>query len=117
VDRISESLPDLSAMTKAMIDPKFIRYARTKFPNISDELINRNVCEIITACDAESKCKACMGVDMCAELINSAGYTYKMILQPSGWIKTEYVPCEFNGGREFTDNKVSKFTQGDVFYE
>lgn len=117
MDNMADSFPDLTSISSARMDAKFIKYAREKFPGISDELINQNSCEIITAYDAEFKCKSCcMGLDMCPELINSAGYTYSMVLQPNGWIKTEYVPCMFNGGRKFEpDKKVSKFTQAEVF--
>jgi len=101
MERVVNSLPHFSALMKGRMDARFIRYARAKFPDISDQLIQRNLCEIITAYDAEYKCKSCcMGIDMCSELINSAGYTYRMIFQPSGWIKIVYVPCMFNGGKE-----------------
>lgn len=117
MESMANSFPDLSAMTKARIDSKFVRYAREKFPDISDDLIHQNICEIITAYDAEYKCKSCcMGIDMCPELINSSGYTYMMILQANGWIKTEYAPCMFNGGKQFIeDKKVDKFTQVEAF--
>lgn len=117
MDDMTNCFPDLSAIGRARMDAKFVKYAREKFPGISDDLINQNSCEIITAYDAEFKCKSCcMGLDMCPELINSAGYTYSMILQSNGWIKTEYVPCMFNGGRQFASEKaVDKFTQAEVF--
>lgn len=103
MEHIRKCLPDFTAIRKAKIDSKFIRYARTKFPDMTDSLIKRNLCEIIAAYDAEVKCKSCcMGIDMCPELLNSAGYTYNMSLLPSGWIKIEYVPCMFNNGKKTT---------------
>jgi len=93
-------LPDFSTMVNARTHFEYVRYARTKFPEISEALIKQNLCELITAHDAEYQCQSCcMGIDMCPELLNSAGYTYQMILLPSGWIKIECVPCMFNGGR------------------
>lgn len=41
-----------------------------------------------------------MGIDMCPELINTAGYIYVLAMQSSGRIKMEYTPCEFKGGRK-----------------
>lgn len=97
MERIVNYLSDFVVTSKARTDAKFIRYARTKFPGISDELIRQNLCEIITVYEAEFKCKSCcMGIDMCSELINSAGYTYRILLQPNGWMKIEYVPCVFH---------------------
>ena len=105
MERIAKYFPDLVAMRKARIDSKFIRYARTKFPDMSDALIKQNLCEIIAAYDAELKCRSCcIGIDMCAELLNSAGYTYKINLQSSGWIKIEYVPCVFHFDKKTTEN-------------
>lgn len=117
MENVANYLPHFSAMLSVKMDAKFIRYARAKFSTISDELIRRNLCEIITAYDGEFKCKSCcMGIDMCSELMNSAGYTYRMILQPSGWIKIEYVPCVFNGGTEIAkEKKGAKFAQVGMF--
>lgn len=101
MEHITKHLPDFIIMGKGKIDIKFIKYARTKFSNISDALIQQNLCEIIAAYDAEFKCKSCcMSINMCPELLNSAGYTYKMNLQANGWIKIEYVPCRFNRARK-----------------
>lgn len=101
MEYIAKCLPDFAVIRKARTDYKFIRYARTKFPDISDALIKQNLCEIITAYDAELKCRSsCMGIDMCVELLNSAGYTYNMILQSNGWIKMEYRPCVFHSGKK-----------------
>ena len=113
---ITKYLPNFAAIRKAQIDAKVIRFARTKFTDISDGLIKRNLCEIIAAYDAEFKCKSCcMGIDMCSELLNSAGYTYKMNLQASGWIKIEYVPCMFNSGNKTTiDSQKSKIIKNKV---
>lgn len=103
MEHITKCLPDFVAMRKGKIGAEFIRYARTEFPDMSDALIKRNLCEIIATYDAEFTCKSrCMGIHMCSELLNSAGYTYKMNLQPSGWIKIEYVPCLFNSGKKTT---------------
>lgn len=116
MDNMANSFNHLLAMTRARIAPEIVRYARIKFPEITDELIERNLCEIMTAYDAEFKCKSCcVGIDMCPELINSAGYTYSMILQENGWIKIEYVHCMFNGGKEFaTDKEIANFTQMEM---
>lgn len=117
MEPIINYLSGIVSMPKLGIDVNFIRYARTQFPGMSDALIRKNLCEIIAAYDADYKCKSCcMGIDMCPELLNTAGYTYRMILQHSGWIKTEYVPCVFNGGKEFgRTKKVGKFTQVGIF--
>lgn len=117
MEHVINYIPDLVARNRAAIDPNFIRYARAKFPDMSIALIRQNLCEIITAYDAEVKCQSCcMGIDMCTELINSAGYTYTMTLQRSGWIKIEYIPCMFNGGKQMArDKKVAQFTQVEIF--
>ena len=116
MEHIRKCLSNDLAVRKAQIDAEFIRYARTKFTDISDALIERNLCEIIAAYDAEFKCKSCCrGLEMCHELLNSAGYTYKMNLQSSGWIKIEYVPCMFNSGKKTTmDSKKSKIIKNKV---
>ena len=117
MDSLKNSFSHLSSIARGRIATVIVNYARAKFPGISIELIERNSCELITAYDAEYKCKSCcMGIDMCPELINTAGYTYSMILQPNGWIKIEYAPCMFNGGKEFAmDKKVAEFTQVRMF--
>ncbi len=114
---VAHYVPEIADRDKVGIDSKYITYARKKIPDISEELIHRNLCEIITAYDAELTCKSCcMGIDMCPELMNSAGYTYTMLIQPSGWIKIEYSPCMFNGGKEeITNQQESQFVQGKIF--
>lgn len=117
MEKVAKCLPDFTARRNASIDTNLIRYARTQFPEMSDQLIHQNLCEIITVYHAEFTCKTCcMGIDMCSELMNTAGYTYTMTLQPSGWIKTEYAPCLFNGGKDFARSKrIAKVTQGEIF--
>jgi len=117
MEHVANYLPNFVAMKEARIDSRFIRYARTKFPDISETLIKQNLCEIITAYDAEVKCQSCcMGIDMCPELINTAGYTYTMIIQRSGWIKIEYIPCMFNVGKQIVrGKKVAQLTQVKMF--
>lgn len=101
MQNLANSFPDLPSIARARITPDIYKYARSKFPDISDELILQNLCEFITAQDAEQKCgSCCMGLDMCPELINTAGYIYVLAMQSSGRIKMEYTPCEFNGGRK-----------------
>lgn len=46
VEHITKQLPDFNVMGKGKIDAKFINYARTKFTNISDVLIQRNYSSI-----------------------------------------------------------------------
>ena len=101
MEHITKHLPAFIVMGKGKIDVKFIKYARTKFSNISNALIQQNLCEIIAAYDADLTCNSyCRGIAMCSKLLNSAGYTYKMNLQANGWIKIEYVPCRFNRARK-----------------
>lgn len=103
MEYITKRVPDFAVIRKAPIDSKFIRYAHTKFPDMSNELIRQNLCEIIAAYEAELTCRSCcMGIGMCYNLLNSAGYTYHMILQPNGWIKMEYIPCAFHDGKKAT---------------
>lgn len=117
MDSLKNNFNHLSSIARARMPPEIVNYARAKFPGISVGLMERNSCEIITAYNAEFKCKSCcMGIDMCPELINTAGYTYSMILQSNGWIKTEYVSCMFNGGKQIIrSKKVAKFTQVEIF--
>lgn len=85
MDNLVGSFPNLTAMTRARISPDILKFARSKFPEISNELIEQNICEFITAQDAEHKCgSCCVGIEMCQELINTAGYTYVMNLQANG---------------------------------
>jgi hypothetical protein len=118
MQNLANSFPDLRSIARARIEPDIFQFARSKFPDISDELIQQNLCELITAQDAEQKCGACcMGLDMCPELINTAGYIYVLAMQSSGRIKMEYAPCEFNGGRKnqaIAAIKVNNFKQLDL---
>lgn len=101
MQNLANSFPDFRSIARARLGPEVLNFARQKFPDISEELIQQNLCELITAQDAEKKCGACcIGLDMCPELINTAGYTYVMAMQSDGRIKMEYAPCEFNGGRK-----------------
>ena len=107
MDSLKHDFTHLLSMGRSAMAPEIVNYARAKFIGISAELIDRNSCEIITAYHAEFTCQSCcMGIDMCPELLNTAGYTYHMVLQGSGWIKTEYIPCLFNGGKKFSSRPL-----------
>ena len=113
MESLSNSLPDYRSIARARLAPEVVKFAYDKFPDISEDLISQNLCELITAQDAEWKCSACcVGLGMCPELLNTAGYTYVLAMQANGKIKMEYAPCEFNGGRK---NEKMVVTRSDNY--
>jgi hypothetical protein len=90
-----DNLAYLSSQEKNL-DDEVVRFAFTKFPNISLDIVHQNYCEFVTALEAEKKCACCMTIEMCSELLNTAGYKLAFTLQPNGWLKEEKRICEFH---------------------
>jgi hypothetical protein len=73
------------------IEPELTDYARSKFPNLSDELIRKNYLEIRQAYEGVDKCFGCMwSFGDCVD----KGHFPVMELSASGWISLRWHRCQ-----------------------
>jgi|GEM_PF-5723098 len=71
-------------------------FARRHYPNISDELIKRNLLEIQIVLDDHRQCASCHCLDMCEDRLNTAGYCPVLYLAPAGYMTIDYAACKHN---------------------
>lgn len=73
------------------VEPEITAYARSKFPNISDELVRKNYLEILQAYEGNNKCLGCLWTfGDC----NDRGHYPVMSLQPNGYISLTWQRCQ-----------------------
>lgn len=68
---------------------KEVAYAKTIFPDISHELVLRNLCEIMQGMEQVDKCIACRTMKQACE-----GYRVVHRLEKTGWIYNDMAKCE-----------------------
>lgn len=70
-------------------------YVSKRFPNMADRIIDRNCLELSFAQAAAEKCGFCLGLEMCTELLNTAGFAVGLDLRPDGYVRQYFYRCRF----------------------
>lgn len=66
-------------------------FAREKWPDITESLVRRNLCEIMRAKEVDEMCQACMWAPKdCV----SGGYRSVYSITPEGWLEETMMPCQ-----------------------
>lgn len=74
-----------------------LTFARSHWPDITEELVRRNLCELETARAAEATCAACTYTP---QRCLTNGYRPVFTIQPDGWMAETMVPCHKRQGRQ-----------------
>ncbi|MDR3563241.1 MAG: hypothetical protein P4N59_17665 [Negativicutes bacterium] len=72
-------------------------YVKRHFPRLAEGLVDRNCLELDYAQAAEGLCGCCLGLDMCSELLNTAGMAVGLELLPDGYVRQFFYRCRFHG--------------------
>ena len=83
-----------SGQAQAYMDAYYNRdvweWIRTKMPDLSDESIRRNYCEVADAYESQSRCLGCQHRD---GKCDTSGYYAVPLMDPGGWIRIEMARC------------------------
>ena len=81
---------DIGRAVAEMDITRELEFARTVFPNISDDIVRRNFCEISAVLSESEMCRMCLVLPTdCL----SKGYVQRMSLTPGGVIETTVIRC------------------------